>query len=35
MRIAVVYRCRKDEGVMQVLAAAPFRRKPGYWRSRG
>lgn len=32
---AVVYRHRKDEDVMQVLAIAPFRRKPGYWSTRG
>ena len=32
---AVVYRYRKDADLIQVLAIAPFRRKPGYWRSRG
>lgn len=32
---AVVYRYRNDEDVMQVLAIAPFRRKPGYWSTRG
>lgn len=31
---AVVYRYRQDADLIQVLAIAPFRRKPGYWRSR-
>jgi toxin ParE1/3/4 len=32
---AVVYRHLQETDVVQVLAIAPFRRKPGYWRSRG
>jgi len=31
---SVVYRSRSKTGGIQVLAVAPFRRKPGYWRSR-
>lgn len=31
-KFSIVYVVREDEIV--VLAVAPFRRKPGYWRSR-
>jgi toxin ParE1/3/4 len=31
-KFSIVYLAREDEVV--ILAVAPFRRKPGYWRSR-
>lgn len=31
-KFSIVYAVREDEVV--ILAVAPFRRKPGYWRSR-